>query len=248
MKFTAKGEIRVRATGEMRADGMMNVRLSVRDSGIGIAADKIEHIFDKFTQEDSSITRKFGGTGLGLAISRKLCDAMDGRIWVESDTDQGAEFFVELPLKPLNGWAGISASPDTSEPEAKESLARILLVEDHAPNTLVATTLLETLGYGYDTASNGDEAIRKWQEKHYDLILMDVSMPDIDGFEATRQIRRRQSEQRRAHVPIIAMTAHALTGDKEKCLEAGMDDYISKPFNPHELKAKLSKLLNPALV
>ncbi|WKL57670.1 response regulator [Asticcacaulis sp. ZE23SCel15] len=243
VKFTAQGEIRISAGGAVRPDGLVNVRIGVKDTGVGIPRDKAEHIFDKFTQANSSITRKFGGTGLGLAISRKLCEAMDGRIWVISDTGQGAEFFVEIPLKAMAGTTAALTAPEIADDVPDGGQARILLVEDYAPNTLVATTLLETLGYRYDTALNGEEAVRKWQDGRYDVILMDVQMPDIDGFEATRRIRLRQAEDRREHTPIIAMTAHALHGDKEKCLEAGMDDYISKPFNPQELKAKLSKLI-----
>ncbi|ESQ79139.1 ATP-binding protein [Asticcacaulis sp. YBE204] len=242
VKFTAEGHIDLHLSGAAQADGAMRVLITVRDTGIGIAPDKIEHIFDKFTQEDSSITRKFGGTGLGLAISRKLAEAMGGQIHVESVVGEGAQFTLELPLRPA---LSPCADPPLCATDNGDCVrkARILLVEDYPPNVLVATTLLGSLGYAVDVAENGEAAVAKWQDGGYDLILMDIQMPGIDGFEATRRIRQHEAEQDRPRVPIIAMTAHALHGYREKCLTADMDDYIAKPFSLEDLKTKLNEAL-----
>ncbi|MDC7684112.1 ATP-binding protein [Asticcacaulis sp. BYS171W] len=243
VKFTAEGAISLHLGGVPQGDGTTRVRIAVRDTGIGIAPDKIEHIFDKFTQEDSSITRKFGGTGLGLAISRRLAEAMGGRIQVESVAGEGALFTLELPMRRVQAptTAGAPCPPDG---EACPQKARILLVEDYPPNILVATTLLRSLGYTVEVAENGEAAVVAWEEGHFDLILMDIQMPDIDGFEATYRIRRREKALGRDRCPIIVMTAHALNGYREKCLAADMDDYVAKPFSLEDLSLKLSDILS----
>ncbi len=239
VKFTQTGSVLVRA----RADGD-TVAVAVKDTGVGIDADKINRIFQKFTQADSAITRQYGGTGLGLAICKGLTEMMGGTIVVESRTGEGSAFTVTLP------WAEVPA-PEANAPMAPETFAeprarlgRLLLAEDHAPNVLVAKTFAEMFGYAVDVADDGRHAVRMWRTGRYALILMDVQMPNMDGLQATRAIRDFELGFGKARIPIIGMTAHALDNARERCIEAGMDDYISKPFSPGELQAKITRLLN----
>jgi PAS domain S-box-containing protein len=245
LKFTPAGSIRVRlsASPSDRPD-TETVLIQVTDTGIGIPNDKIDHIFEKFTQVDSSITRKYGGSGLGLTIVKTLVERMGGTITVDSLLEQGSTFAVSVPLKKA------AAASDTLEIAAVKAerisarRGRILLVEDYKPNVLIVTTLLDGYGYDFDVAQSGREAIDRYRQQHYDAIIMDVQMQDMDGYEATRVIREHDTQQGKKHVPIIAMTALALAGDREKCLAAGMNDYISKPFKPDDLQARLEALVN----
>ncbi|WP_245344589.1 MULTISPECIES: ATP-binding protein [Asticcacaulis] len=242
VKFTAKGSIDVTVWSGPLQDDTMTVSLSVRDTGIGIAADKIEHVFGQFTQADSSISRKFGGSGLGLAISRKLAEMMGGNLTVKSAAGKGATFTLQVRLHLLSGSMAVIGKAAQTVPHPAHK--NILLAEDNAANALVATTLLEEFGCRFEVASSGRDAITKWQAGGFDLIMMDVQMPDMDGFETTRRIREHERSLNMSRTPILAMTAHALKGDREKCLQAGMDDYISKPFDTGELERKLDGLLS----
>lgn len=236
IKFTDSGHVRVtlRLSSDSRED-RTEYELMVEDTGVGIPADKLEKIFDKFTQADGSITRRFGGTGLGLTITRRLVEMFGGRIWVESTEGQGSKFFVRLPLetatKPKRNPA---EQPDNSTEQAPASgpKLRVLLVEDNAVNQKVVLAILTKRGFEVEVAANGLESLAALQRDTFDLVLMDVQMPYMDGIEATRKIRE---DLGLLHLPIVAMTAHAMTGDRERCIDAGMNDYVSKPVNPSTL-------------
>jgi CheY-like chemotaxis protein len=213
---------------------------SVKDTGIGIPEDKMSRLFQSFTQIDSSTTRRYGGTGLGLAITKKLVDMMGGKIWAESQLGKGSTFHFTI-------LAGVAITKPTSKEaetrqesdivEDRTPVLRILVAEDNPVNQMVLLKMLNKLGYQADVASNGREVLLSLELQPYDLILMDVQMPEMDGFEAARAIRKLSAY---ADQPkIIAITAYALKGDREKCLAAGMDDYISKPVKLEELKAVL---------
>jgi signal transduction histidine kinase/CheY-like chemotaxis protein len=231
VKFTDHGVIAIET---IRSEND-HLSIMVSDSGIGIAPDKLDRIFDKFTQADNTISRKFGGTGLGLAISKTLAELMKGSLKVRSTPGVGSAFTFRLPL------------PETESEDAvmevaalhTEAKGRVLLVEDHEPNVLVAKTFLEMFGYEVDLAESGLSAVRKAERTPYAVILMDIQMPEMDGFEATRVIRK--SAKLNAETPIIGMTAHALDGIREKCLAAGMNEYLSKPFIPADLEARIGQ-------
>lgn len=244
VKFTEKGSVSLEINALPADQGHTLYMIQIRDTGVGIRDDMRDSIFGKFTQADSSITRKFGGTGLGLSITKKLVSAMGGEISLESVYGEGSVFSVRLTLPDYGSpSAGPFLRQDSHTPAQKGAKEghRILLVEDYPANVLVATSLLHEFGYEYDVASNGEEGLRMLQKgERYALVLMDVQMPVMDGFEATRQLRSWEAASGKARVPVIGMTAHALVGDREKCFDAGMDDYIAKPFQPEELQSKLS--------
>lgn len=242
VKFTDKGCVTVTITSTESAPNLHAVTLSVQDTGIGIAPANLNTIFEKFMQADSSINRKYGGTGLGLAITKTLVEAMGGTISVASEVHKGSTFTVTIPLPAAA--AGVIATPHPQQttftkPAPMQIKPCVLIVEDYAPNVLVASTFLEEFGYDYDVASNGFDALTKIKANSYAAVLMDVQMQQMDGLETTRQVRQHEQQHAKSRVAIIGMTAHALMGDKERCLEAGMDDYISKPFHPDDLKNKL---------
>ncbi|HEY7335185.1 MAG TPA: ATP-binding protein [Bryobacteraceae bacterium] len=261
LKFTHRGSVEVRlgatpfpSNGPGDRDPRIEARLEIRDTGIGIPTEKLPYIFEKFTQADSSITRKYGGTGLGLAITRRLVDMYSGQIHVESHQGRGSTFSVMLPFEPTSAPAS-AGSPPERENEASSagpaaacaSTARLLLVEDNPVNQKVVLAILRKKGYRIDIANDGREAIEKLEEAEppYDVVLMDVQMPILDGLEATRLLRR---NPKWVQLPIIAMTAHAMTGDCERCLDAGMSGYISKPVQPAKLVSTLERYLAPTLV
>jgi PAS domain S-box-containing protein len=246
LKFTEKGGVEIGLSCEKTdSPAIENIYISVKDSGIGIPADKLDMIFHKFVQADTSINRKYGGTGLGLAITKTLAGIMGGDIQVESIIGTGSTFTVHLPLKieknSLTAKPTASKKPAVSNPDYR---SKILLVEDYAANVLVATTFLEQFGYECEVASNGLEAIEKIKRGGIDLVLMDVQMHGINGLEATTFIREYEHENKLPHIWIIGMTAHALSGDRERCIAAGMDDYVPKPFNPDELRNKIVHFLS----
>jgi PAS domain S-box-containing protein len=238
IKFTEQGEVQILVSPSRRYE--QGIWLSVRDTGIGIPSDRLTAIFEPFTQADSSTTRKYGGTGLGLTICKRLAEMMGGQIGVESEPGAGSTFYVDLPL-PL---AELPA-PQTDDLNAPEVIIpsgkRILLVEDNEVNRKVALRLLDKLQLRVEVATNGVEAVQKATTDAYDLILMDCQMPEMDGYEATRQLRACG-----VGTPIIALTANALQGDREQCLLAGMDDYLAKPIKPDELKRTLARWLQPS--
>jgi len=241
IKFTEQGEVRVRVVCLSATASRVALRLEVRDSGIGISAEKQKDLFQSFTQADGSTTRKYGGTGLGLAIVRQLVLLMGGRIGVESEAGKGATFWCELDFP-------VAAVPAETG-EDKEAATRdgalaghVLLVEDNKVNQMVARKMLTAMGLTVDLAEDGEEALSALAEKRYDLVLMDCQMPVLDGYRATKTFRDQEvrSEKR---LPIIAMTANAMEGDRQKCLDAGMDDYLAKPVKKEQLRTLLAHWL-----
>jgi CheY-like chemotaxis protein/HPt (histidine-containing phosphotransfer) domain-containing protein len=243
IKFTEKGWVNVRQSVSPDADGKLTMVLDVADTGSGIPAEKVPLIFEKFTQADSSISRKYGGTGLGLAISKRLVELQGGQIRVESRVGRGSTFTVEIPFEKAPAAAPTvepQHEPRLSVPAAQQ--ARLLLVEDNAVNQRVVLAMLRKKNYAIDVANNGQEALEKLERatEPYNLILMDVQMPVLDGLETTKAIRRNNDWD---NLPIVAMTAHAMIGDRERCLQAGMNAYISKPVQQAGLIAVIEQYL-----
>ena len=246
LKFTERGSVVIKVVAEAAGDGEQCLHFSITDTGIGIPPEKQGVIFQAFAQVDGSTTRNYGGTGLGLAIVSQLVAQMHGKVWIESVVGQGTTFH-------FTAWFGVGEPVDaTSLPLALEAAGaldqparplRILLAEDNVINRALASALLERRGHTLVHAVNGREAVAAAAGEAFDLIFMDVQMPEMDGFEATARIREREAPLGR-HTPIVAMTAHAMSGDRERCLAAGMDDYISKPLEKAELLALLQR--NPA--
>ncbi len=242
IKFTERGQVTVTlAAGEPTA-AQLHLRLAVEDTGIGIPAEKLGRIFERFTQADASTTRRFGGTGLGLTISRDLAQLMGGWLSVESREGVGSTFRCELPVTLATlapGRESRPSVPPSAPAAAGVGTARVLLVEDALVNQKVALSLLKRLGIEADLAVDGIDALQRLAADRYDLVLMDCQMPRMDGLTATRAIRAREAGGDR-HVPIVAMTAHAMQGDRERCLEAGMDDYLTKPIRRESIEAVLA--------
>ena len=243
LKFSSGGEIGISLQVESASGQEVCCRFGVTDEGVGIPEDKRESIFAPFEQVDNSATRRFGGTGLGLSISSKLVELMGGRIWVESpwkDAEglphKGSAFFFTAHFGVANGPLP-PADPVTTA-EGDRGARRILLVEDNPVNQKVVAKLLERKGHSVVLAENGLRALDRYSSEPFDVILMDVQMPEMDGVEATRRIRERETASG-VHTPIIAMTAHAMSGDRERFLEGGMDWYVSKPVSAHELYAAI---------
>ncbi len=242
IKFTSHGGVHVSI--ECRSGDRPDVEtvcIAVRDTGIGIAPDKVPTIFDKFIQADSSMNRRYGGTGLGLAITKTLTELMGGTIHVDSEVGKGSTFTICLPMEIASQDKASEVSLSTLIERTLDDKLRpaVLLVEDFEPNVLVASTFLENFGYRVDVAENGLEAFEKAKANEYVAALMDVQMPGLNGLDATKMIRAYEVKSGKSRLRIIGMTAHAMAGDKERCLAVGMDDYLAKPFNPEELKAKL---------
>jgi PAS domain S-box-containing protein len=233
LKFTEKGSVSVELESRALPDGRVVLSWSVADTGIGIPEDNLQRLFRAFSQGDSSITRKFGGTGLGLAISKRLVELMGGKIWVETQAGRGSTFRFTLP----SAVAEIVRRPESSSTErAIDRRGSLLLAEDNAVNRRVAQLILEKLGWQVDLVDNGRDAVDAVATKTYDVVLMDVQMPEMDGLQATREIRRRHPDR---PIQIIAVTANATTGERDKCLESGMDAYLAKPLRPGELERVL---------
>jgi signal transduction histidine kinase/ActR/RegA family two-component response regulator len=243
IKFTGAGEVRLEVAQISRDDATIGLQFTVSDTGIGIPKHKLEVVFEAFAQADGSTTRKYGGTGLGLAISSRLVQLAGGKIWVESELDRGSKFHFtavfELPPR-------VSEVENTDVEDELRSLAgrvaheeksrgfHILVAEDNPINQKLAVRLLEKKGYRATVAENGLVALACLEKQRFDMILMDVQMPEMGGLEATRSIRERE-RRTGGHIPIVAMTANAMKGDRERCLESGMDDYVSKPVLPEEM-------------
>jgi len=248
IKFTnSGGRIRIRVGADSIVEREVALHFSVADTGIGIPADKRQLIFEEFRQADSSTTRKYGGTGLGLGISSRLVALMGGRIWVDSEVGQGSIFHFTVRLAPPSAALGPSAPPSSGLPErsAEGRSLRVLVADDNPVNQRLAVRLLEKQGHRVEVVDNGRQALEVSERADFDVALMDVQMPEMDGLEATRLIRRRERPTG-AHLPIVAMTAYAMKGDREKCLAAGMDGYVSKPIRPHELDQAIQAALSLA--
>ncbi len=245
VKFTARGKIGVHVMKESGCDSNTRLRFQVSDTGVGISPSAQGRVFEAFSQADGSMTRKYGGTGLGLAISKRLVQLMNGEIGFESSLGEGSMFWFTASFERQPPGAPVSPSAATavSKPaHCPSSLrGRILIAEDNAVNMEVAICHMEKLGLHADMVANGLEAVEALKHIRYDLVLMDCQMPEMDGYEATAEIRR--SEGTKQHTPIVAITANAMRGDRERCLEAGMDDYVTKPIEEAELYAVLTRWL-----
>ncbi|MFO7595725.1 MAG: response regulator [Desulfocurvibacter africanus] len=242
IKFTDQGRILVNVEDAGQAgDGRVRIRFSVRDTGIGIAQDRLGHVFDSFYQANIENQAKYGGTGLGLAISKRLVEMMDGEIGVESALGEGSHFFFTA----LFGLVGAEQAimPEPTRTEAEKAGLRgleILLAEDNEINQLVAVELLQKKGHHVTAVENGAQALEALSRNSFDLVLMDVRMPEMDGEAATKAIRAGQAGD--PDVPVVALTAYALKEDREHLLAAGMDDYISKPIDPDELESVIRRV------
>jgi CheY-like chemotaxis protein len=241
IKFTEQGEVVVRVElGAPRSDGD-TLHVSVSDTGIGIPTNKQAAIFDSFSQADTSTTRRFGGTGLGLSIASQLTRLMGGRIWVNSVPNIGSVFHVEIPfqLLPVDALPVLPVSP-LAQPEEFRHL-RVLLAEDNAVNALLASVLLKKAGHHVTHVVTGRKALDALAVNEFDLILMDVQMPEMDGMEATGLIRSGEITTGR-HIAIVAFTAHAMAEDRKRFIAAGVDGYLTKPFTPEQLNAVIESL------
>ena len=238
IKFTETGEINVGIREISRTEDRVELKFSVSDTGIGIAAEDFEKIFTSFGQVDSSFTRKIGGTGLGLVISKQLVEMMGGELWVESEVGKGSSFYFTLTIK-------IGKETEVKKKELQPVIVtktplNILLVEDDLINQKVIMKMLQGKGHRVELSGNGEEALAKYKTGKYDVILMDVQMPGIDGIETANRIKKIDGTDN--HTPIIALTAYALKGDRERYLAMGMDEYVSKPINMFELFAAIDKV------
>lgn len=232
IKFTSKGEIVIKVDVEEQYDDKIKLRFIVTDTGIGIAEDQLDKLFKRFSQVDDSNTRQFGGTGLGLAISKTLIEMMDGEIGVESKENFGSRFFFTAVFLLPKGHVELTGQDSTfSERIHYTKSKKILLAEDDLVSRNMVTIFLTNNGFKVIAVENGKDVISAFKKEKFDLILMDINMPYFDGYSATNIIRLLEIKNRSIHTPIIAMTAYALEGDREKCLESGMDDYVSKPIN-----------------
>lgn len=244
IKFTEEGFVNCSVRKEGLGENTV-YKIQVTDTGIGMTQKQADRIFEKFVQADDGIARRFGGTGLGLFISKQLVELMGGTISVSSQPNLGSKFEISLPLQESTEAAAQAADTEHNKETALTSSSdkkdkgkkRILLAEDNKANSTVAATLLERYGYEVIIAENGKQAIAELENGEFNIVLMDVQMPIMDGLTATRTIRTMQKEGQLPDIRIIGMTAHAMVGDRDKCLDAGMDGYISKPYSPDDLKA-----------
>jgi len=256
VRFTDKGEVTLSVSSRQKMWDLHEFHFSVRDTGIGIPRDMMHKLFNPFSQVDASNTRKYGGTGLGLAICKNLVEMMGGRIWAESEPGKGSIFHFTIVAQAFSEGNFDAQGSDTQDLDAQkfqmdddpnkgmDKNLRILLAEDNLLNQKVTMRMLQRLGYPAKAVADGREAISALERQHYDIVLMDVQMPEMDGIEATRIIRQKLGMAK--HPKIIALTAYAMEEDRERCIESGMDDYIAKPVKIEELKAALQRCYRSA--
>jgi CheY-like chemotaxis protein/anti-sigma regulatory factor (Ser/Thr protein kinase) len=240
VKFTPQGAVSVCVDTNPETQAL---RLVVKDTGVGIAPEKLPALFEKFTQADNSATRRFGGTGLGLAICRELTQMMGGSIHVESVEGQGSTFTVELPLG--RGEAS-GAEAEAATDNSYDRNLRLLAAEDNPTNQQVLAAVMESLGIDIDIVADGKQAVDAWKVGGYDLVLMDIQMPIMDGIDAAREIRAVEAAEKRKRTPIVALTANALTYQVDEYMAAGMDGHVAKPIEIAKLYEAISAALNAA--
>lgn len=246
IKFTPSGSIHLEVTPERIKSSIYELKFSISDTGIGIPSDKLQTIFESFSQADASVTRKYGGTGLGLTIVKQLVELQQGTIQVVSKENEGSVFTVTIPYKVDHSRIVNQPGPAKTADKVQFKHASILLVEDNDINRLYAGSILKMWGCYFETAENGVVALEKLRNQNFDLVLMDIQMPIMDGFETTKAIRMGESQY--AQLPIIALTANATKRDFENCLAAGMNDCVTKPFTQDDLMKVLSKYLDKKMV
>jgi PAS domain S-box-containing protein len=240
VKFTPRGLVRLRVAA-IAEGGERFLEFSVRDSGVGIPPETLGEVFKPFTQADSTLHRDFDGTGLGLALSHRLADAMGGTITVESVPGRGSTFTFRLPIQSVPSAPTTPPRQEGAMASRPDGMGLILVVEDDFTSSLLAQRVLEAIGWRVDLAADGLAAIESFAPRKYCAILMDMQMPVMDGLDATRRIREIEGSTG-DHVPIIALTANVMPGDRERCFAAGMDDYLTKPFKRHQIEDKLARL------
>ena len=250
IKFTAEGQVDVTVEKQWEADGQVGLQFTVADTGVGINADKLDQIFEAFSQADSSVTRQYGGTGLGLAITSELLRLMKGRVWVQSEPGIGSRFHFTLKARvgtpadvaALGELKSVAAAFARSNPPAATCRPlNVLVADDHPANRKLIARILEKRGHHISFAKNGHEVLTLFDKDEFDVVLMDVQMPDMGGYEATSAIRKRERASQ-THVPIIAVTAHAMQSDRDACIAAGMDAYLSKPISAMDLVTLVDSL------
>jgi CheY-like chemotaxis protein len=245
VKFTDYGEVSISVSSKKLEGDSYELHFAIKDTGLGIPKNKMNELFQSFSQLDTSTTRRHGGTGLGLAISKKLVEMMNGKIWVESQLGKGSTFHFAIPAEAISHriFSAEQSAISQAIDQSKDHYGlRILLAEDNVVNQKVMLRMLDKLGYSADVAANGQEVLEALELQPYDVVLMDVQMPEMDGIEAAKKIREIWP---RGQPKIIAITAYALQGDREKCIAAGMDDYISKPVKLEELREILESSNQP---
>jgi CheY-like chemotaxis protein len=235
IKFTQSGEVSLRVEPDADSSIPTALRFTISDTGLGISDEKLGQVFERFTQADSSTTRRFGGSGLGLTISKRLVELMGGRIWVESEVGNGSVFAFAVPFEIAAAVNRPTAVPVGTGPEPALPALRILLAEDSSDNCIITVAYLEDTPYQVEIAETGAIACEKFQAGNYDLVLMDRQMPVMDGLAATRTIRAWEQANHRPPTPIIALTASALKGDREKCMAAGCTAFLTKPIKQEVL-------------
>ncbi len=242
IKFTENGTVVISADIIDENKENVVIEFRVKDTGIGIPAEKQQKIFELFEQGASSTSRKFGGVGLGLSMVKRLVELQNGKIFLESTPDKGSEFYFRMPFLKISDAEKRNGISEESDPENESGKGiKVLIVEDNPINQLLVIKVLQKRGYETTIAQNGKIAIEKYKNEDFDIVLMDLQMPEMDGYEAAKYIRRMDPEK--ASIPIVAMTAHTIQGELEKCLAIGMNDYVSKPFSPDELNVKIQLLV-----
>jgi len=258
IKFTEHGKVEIRVSVAEQEEETVLLRFTVSDTGIGIAPDKQRLLFESFSQVDASTTRRYGGTGLGLAISRRLAQMMRGRVWVESEPGVGSRFFFTArfavpsippvahtePTVQEQTWSDAATSEPHRLKTPRDSTLKILLAEDNPVNQLLTIHILEKAGHTVTLVGDGRQALEAVRRERFDLILMDVQMPILDGLKTSEVLRREERESGGNRIPIIAMTASAMQGDRERCLAAGMDDYVSKPIDMKQLRVAMERAMS----